>query len=482
MNLSIKNVRKMLDSGEISCVELTKKVIDNAKKTNEKFGAFNLICEELALTAAKNADEKIAKHEAGPLTGVPFSAKDNICVKGIKTTCSSKLLENFVPPYTATVIEKLEKSGAVMVGKCSMDEFAMGSTGQNSPKNFPKPKNPYDLSHVSGGSSGGSAVSVAANLCSFSLGSDTGGSVRQPASFCGVSGIKPTYGAVSRYGLIAYASSLDQIGVISNSAADSAAVLNIISGQDKNDQTSQEAGSRDYAAKIGMPISGLKVAIPKEFFSEGIDDEVKTSVLEAAKIYEKNGAKLVDSSLPSFKYGVSAYYVLACSEASSNLARFDGVRFGLHPSGAKSYEKIVQKSRSEGFGAEVKRRILLGNYALSSGYYDAYYVKALAIRQQIMREYAKIFEAADVVLVPTAPTTAYKCDENLSDAKKMYAADICTVTANIAGIPAISTTCGYGPTGLPIGMSIFAPKFADDVAIAAADFFEQNFERREPQI
>jgi aspartyl-tRNA(Asn)/glutamyl-tRNA(Gln) amidotransferase subunit A len=354
----------------------------------------------------------------------------------------------------------------------------MGSTSQTS--YFAKPKNPHDLTRVPGGSSGGGAASVAAGLCAFALGTDTGGSVRQPAAFCGITGLKPTYGAISRFGIVAYGSSLDQIGVLAECAEDCGLVMNKIVGADHNDMTAKDSGISDFTAQIGRPMSGLRVGLPKEFFGDEIDDDVKEKVMSAAKLAEQNGAVLVDVSLPSFKYGVSAYYLIACSEASSNLARFDGIRYGCHAEFAGGYDNLVKISRSRGFGPEVKRRILIGNYALSSGYYDAYYKKAQIARRKIRREYAEIFESADVILTPTSPTVAYKIGADLSDPTKMYAADVCTVTVNIAGLPAISTTCGQSADGLPIGVSVVGPKFSDDLIIGVASFFERHIERPRP--
>jgi len=344
---------------------------------------------------------------------------------------------------------------------------------------FNKPKNPFDLERVPGGSSGGSAAAVSADLCCVALGSDTGGSIRQPASFCGVTGIKPTYGTVSRFGLVAFGSSLDQIGPIAETAEDCALVLNAISGQDKHDQTSRNV-KIDFTSLVGKDIKGAKIGLPKEFFAEGIDDEVKKAVLKAAEFYKEQGAELIEVSMPTLKFAVSAYYLLACAEASSNLSRYDGVKYGYRTNGAESYDELVRKSRSEGFGEEVKRRILLGTYALSSGYYDAYYKKALAVRQQFKREHDEIFAKCDVMLTPTAPTVAYRTNENIDDPVKMYAADICTVTANIAGIPAISTTCGYNKDGMPIGFSLSAKQYDDAKLIQFADLFEKQFERKTP--
>lgn len=468
--MKISELRKKLDEKQVSAVELTreylKKIEDNAA-----LGAFNTVCAERALEDAERADKKIAEGDAAPLTGIPLAIKDNICTRGVRTTCSSKILENYVPPYNATVIEKLNAEGAVMLGKTSMDEFAMGGSSQTSA--IEKPKNPFDTECVPGGSSGGSAAAVAAELCAAALGSDTGGSIRQPAAFCGITGMKPTYGTVSRYGLAAFGSSLDQIGPLANSAEDCGIILNAISGADVHDQTARKR-SIDFNSLIGKDIRGTKIGIPKEFFGEGIDAEVKDSVMKAAEFYKNQGAELIDVSMPSLRFAVSAYYLLACAEASSNLSRYDGVKYGYRTENPESYDELIRKSRSEGFGREVKRRILLGTYALSSGYYDAYYKKAMAVRQQIKREYDAIFDKCDVMLTPTTPTVAYKCNENIDDPVKMYLADICTVTANIGGIPSISVPCGVNGGGMPIGFSISANRFDDARVIQLADCFERQ--------
>lgn len=389
------------------------------------------------------------------------------------------MLENFVPPYDANVIEKLKAENYVLLGKTSMDEFAMGGSTQTSA--FAKTRNPFDLSRVPGGSSGGSAAVVSAGLAPAALGSDTGGSIRQPASFCGVTGLKPTYGRVSRYGLVAFASSLDQIGPIANSAVDCGTILNVICGKDSRDATSANKPAEDFNAKVGNDIKGMKIALPKEFFADSTDDEVKNAVLAAAKKYEEMGATLVDCSMKSLKYAVSAYYLVASAEAASNLSRFDGIKYGLRGEG-RTFDEMIRDSRTRGFGDEVKRRILLGNYALSSGYYDAYYLKALALKQQIIKEYNEIFENADVILTPTAPTVAYKIGEQETDPVKMYLADICTVTVNIASLPAISVPCGYNADGMPIGMSLVGRKWDEATLIQTADAFEKTFERRYSEV
>lgn len=467
---TITNLRKQLDKKELSSVELTREYLDKIEKFTE-LGAYNTVCTDAALAAAKLADEKIINGNATALTGIPLAIKDNICTKGIKTTCSSRMLGDYKPPYNATVMDKLQDEGIVVLGKTAMDEFAMGGSSQTSA--FAKPKNPFNPECVPGGSSGGSATAVAAGLCVAALGSDTGGSIRQPAAFCGITGIKPTYGTVSRFGLVAFGSSLDQIGPMANSAEDCGIILNSIAGQDCHDQTSR-AHNIDFTSLIGKSIDGMKIGIPKEFFGKGIDDEIKTAVMNAAKFYEQNGAQLIEVSMPSLKYAVSAYYLLACAEASSNLSRYDGVKYGYRTDSPENYDELIKKSRSEGFGTEVKRRILLGTYALSSGYYDAYYKKALAVRQQCRAEHDEIFKKCDLMLTPTTPTVAYKCGENIDDPVKMYMADICTVTANIAGIPAISVPCGLDNSGMPIGFSLSAKRFDDAKLIQFADLFEKE--------
>lgn len=472
---TISNLRKMLDNKEISSVELTKGYLEKINAENNKYGAYITVCEEEALAAAAAADEKIAAGEILPLTGIPMAIKDNICTKGVKTTCGSKMLENYIPPYNATVMEKLNAQGVVTLGKTSMDEFAMG--GSSLTCYFIKPKNPFDTERVSGGSSGGSAVAVSAELAPVALGSDTGGSIRQPAAFCGITGMKPTYGSVSRFGLVAFGSSLDQIGPFASCAVDCGIILNAISGIDRNDHTSRNQ-KIDFNELVGKDIKGMKIGLPKEFFGDGIDEEVKSAVLAAADFYKANGAELIEVSMPTLKYAVSAYYLLACAEASSNLSRFDGVKYGYRTKDAQSYDELIKKSRSEGFGDEVKRRILLGTYALSSGYYDAYYKKAMAVRQQFRREQAEIFEKCDVMLTPTAPTVAYRSNENIDAPVKMYLADICTVTANIVGIPSISVPCGYDKDNMPIGFSISTNRFEDAKAIQFAHLFEEQFERK----
>ena len=471
--MKLRDMRKALDSKDISAKELAKSYLDRIKEYDGEIKSYITVTEELAYEQAEKAQEIIDKGEAKALTGIPVAIKDNICTQGVRTTCASRILENFIPPYDATVMEKLNSQNIVMLGKTSMDEFAMGGSTQTSA--FAKTVNPYNKSCVPGGSSGGSAAAVSARLAPVALGTDTGGSIRQPASFCGITGIKPTYSRVSRFGLVAFASSLDQIGTMALNAEDCGILLNAICGFDMHDGTSSREAVPDFTAKIGESMKGVKIALPKEYFAEGIDDEVRKCVLAAAEQYRAMGAELIECSMPSLKYAVSCYYLLACAEAASNLSRYDGIKYGHRTERpCDSYEELIVRSRSEGFGDEVKRRILLGNYCLSSGYYDAYYRKALALRQLVRKEYNDIFEKCDMILTPTAPTVAYS-PEKTADPVSMYQADICTVTVNIAGLPAISTTCGYDKNGMPIGMSLIGKKFAEQDIIKAASAFEQGF-------
>lgn len=476
--MAIKELHKQLSAKEIGAVELTKRYLDRIEKYDKGINSYITVSAEKAIKDAELAQNRIFSGDSGLLTGIPLSIKDNICTLGTRTTCASKMLEDFVPVYNATVVEKLKNSGAVMLGKTNMDEFAMGGSSQTS--YFGGVKNPYDLTRVAGGSSGGAAASVAAALCVAALGSDTGGSVRQPAAFCGVTGLKPTYGAVSRYGLIAFASSLDQIGVCGMTAEDCAIILAVICGEDKNDATSSDKAKGNYTELIGMSLKGKKIGIPKEFFGEGVSDEVKTAVMNGAEVYKDAGCELIEVSMPSLKYAVSAYYLISSAEAASNLSRFDGIKYG-HRANGETYDDIIKKTRSEGFGDEVKRRIMLGNYALSSGYYDAYYNNANRIRTKIIEEYASIFEKCDVILTPTAPTGAYKIGQQEKDPVRMYLSDICTVTVNIAGLPAISTPCGYDKDGMPIGMSIVGKAFDEANIIAFCDVYEKTFCRKMPK-
>ena len=474
--MRLSEMRKKLDSGEIGAVELAKEYIDRIERIDGGINSYITVCREEALRGAETAQKLIDAGESKPMTGIPLSVKDNICTKDVKTTCASKMLEDFVPVYDAYAVERLKNEGFVMLGKTNMDEFAMGGSSQTS--YFGGPKNPYNTECVTGGSSGGAAASVAAGLCAAALGSDTGGSVRQPSAFCGVTGLKPTYGTVSRWGLIAFASSLDQIGVIGTSAEDTGYVLDSIYGKDANDATSSALSKGGYTSLVGSDISGLKIGVPKEFFN-GCSDEVKEAVMKAADYYRSIGCEVKESSLPSLEYAVSAYYLISSAEAASNLSRFDGIKYGYRSGLGEDYNALIKNSRREGFGREVKRRIMLGNYALCSGYYDAYYNNARRIRTKIRQEYSDIFKECDVILTPTAPTPAYRIGEQENDPVKMYLADICTVTVNIAGLPAISATCGYSAEGMPIGMSLTGRAFDEKTIIAVCDRFERDHERRE---
>ncbi len=468
----ISPLSQMLKNGEISSVELTKKYIDAIEKENPKYNAYVSTTFEKALDSAKAADEMIAKGEASLLTGIPMALKDNICSDGDLTTCCSKILEGFRPYYDATVWSKLKTQGAVMLGKTNMDEFAMGSTSETSC--YGAPLNPRNVNHVTGGSSGGSAAAVCANIAPYALGSDTGGSVRQPASFCGVVGLKPTYGAVSRYGLIAYGSSLDQIGVLAQSVKDTAIVFDTISGVDANDQTSVDFDFGSIAESLeNTDIKGLKIGVAKEYF-DGINDELKDAIFGAIKLFEENGAEIIDISLPVLKQALPVYYIIACAEASSNLGRYDGIRYGYRTENFSDVEEMILKTRTEGFGDEVKRRIMLGTYVLSSGYYDAYYKKACLLRQNLIADFDEIFNTCDILIAPTAPNTAFPLDFKSASPVDMYLSDIATVPINITGVPAISVPVKNDSQGLPIGMQIIGKKFDEKTIMKAAYFYEKN--------
>lgn len=462
-----------LEKGEYSSVELTKAYLEQIEKTDGTIGAYITVTAEKALESAKAFDEgKCASKGVSPLAGVPCGIKDNMCTKGVKTTCASKMLGDYVPPYNAYAVEKLEAAGAVVLGKLNMDEFAMGSTTENSAVKLTR--NPRDTERVPGGSSGGSAAAVAANQAAYTLGSDTGGSIRQPASFCGVVGMKPTYGTVSRYGLIAFASSLDQIGPLTNTVLDNALVLNAIAGYDRKDATSINRSYGDFTADIKAGVKGLKIGIPAQFFGEGIAADVKTAVLAAAETYKAMGAELVSVSMPSIDHALSAYYVISSAEASSNLARFDGVRYGYRCDDFNTMDELYRKSRSEGFGAEVKRRIMLGTFALSSGYYDAYYKKALQVRSLVKSDFNDAFTKCDFILSPVAPTVAYKIGEKSGDSLQMYMGDAYSVPVNIAGVPSLSIPCGKGEGGMPVGMQLTGPAFSEALLYRAGYTFENQ--------
>ena len=458
MNLSEQSLA--LREKKISSAELTKAYIASIEKNEPHVGAYISTDARRALDMAIAVDKRRVKgEELGALAGIPMGVKDNICTKGVATTCASKMLADYVPPYNAHVVENLEKEGFVMLGKLNMDEFAMGSTTENSAMKITH--NPVDLTRVPGGSSGGSAAAVAANEAAYTLGSDTGGSIRQPAAFCGVVGMKPTYGTVSRYGLVAFASSLDQIGPLTKTVRDNALVLNAIAGHDKRDATSVDRVLGDFTSEIGKGVAGLTIGIPKEFFGEGISPDVKEAVLKAATRYEKMGAKLLEVSMPAIDHALAAYYVISSAEASSNLARFDGVRYGYRTEEFSDIAELYKKSRSEGFGAEVKRRIMLGTFALSSGYYDAYYKKALQVRALVRADYDRVLEKCDVILSPVAPTVAYKLGEKSQNPLEMYMGDAYSVPVNVAGIPALALPCGTGEGNMPVGLQLMGKPFSE---------------------
>ena len=476
--LTVHELQEKLESKEITRSEIIKAYTERIEEKEKEVDAFVTLTLEEAKKQVEEIEEKIAKgEEVGNFAGIPIGIKDNICTKGIKTTCGSKMLENFVSPYNATVVEKLDKENIISLGKLNMDEFAMGSSTEHS--YFKKTKNPWNLNKVPGGSSGGSAAAVAANMVPWALGSDTGGSIRQPASLCGVVGLKPTYGLVSRYGLVAYASSLDQIGPITKDVKDAAMLLNLIVGQDEHDSTSEPIEKKDYVKTLKNDVKGLKIGVPKEFFGEGINEEVKISVQNAINKYIELGAEVEEFSLDIAKYSLATYYIIADAEASSNLGRFDGIRYGHRSKDASSLRDIFVNSRTEGFGKEVKRRILLGTYVLSSGYYDAYYKKAQQVRTLVKNEFNKAFEKYDVILTPTSPTVAFNIGEKSNNPMEMYLADICTVSINIAGLPGISIPCGVDSKGMPIGMQLIGNKFEEEKILNAAYTFEQAIKFRE---
>lgn len=473
MREMISELSAKLHSGEMSSVELTKEYIKAIEESNSKINAYVHTTFEYALEGAEIADKLLKQGNASALCGIPMALKDNICTDGLLTTCCSKILDGFKPYYDAAVWEKLKAQGAVLLGKANMDEFAMGSTSESSC--YGAPLNPRNIEHVTGGSSGGSAAAVCANMAAYALGSDTGGSVRQPASFCGIVGLKPTYGAVSRYGLIAYGSSLDQIGPLTYSVKDAAVVFDAIKGVDRRDQTSKAFDYDNILECLNQDIKGKKIGIAEEFF-EGIDPDMKTQIYEGIKLFEKNGAEIVNIKLPALKLALPVYYIIACAEASSNLGRYDGIRYGYRADSYDSIDDMIFKTRSVGFGDEVKRRIMLGTYVLSSGYYDAYYKKAIVIREEINREFNDIFEKCDVLIAPTAPHTAFPLNFKGASPIEMYLSDICTVPINIAGIPSISIPCGRDAKGLPIGMQIIGKKFDEATILNMAYFHEQNSE------
>ncbi len=473
LNMTAVSLGEKIKAKEISVREATQASLDQIEKTEGKINAFVSYNAEGALAQAEEVQKKIDAGElSGPLAGVPVAIKDNMCIAGVETTCSSKILENFKPTFTATAVQNLIDAGAVILGKTNMDEFAMGSTTETS--YFGETKNPWNTDHVPGGSSGGSCAAVAAEESPYALGSDTGGSIRQPSSYCGVTGIKPTYGTVSRYGLIAYGSSLDQIGPIAKDVRDCATVLETIASYDQKDSTSIARDSYDFTAALTGDVKGLKVGLPKDYFGDGLDPEVKASIFEAAEILKNMGAEVEEFDLGLVEYAIPAYYVIACAEASSNLERFDGVKYGYRTAEYEGLHNMYKKSRSEGFGAEVKRRIMLGSFVLSSGYYDAYYLKALRTKALIKQEFDKAFAKYDLILAPAAPTTAPKLGESLSDPIQMYLSDIYTVSINLAGLPGLTVPCGVDSKGLPIGVQFIGDTFKENNILRAGYAFEQN--------
>ena len=483
LDLKIKSLRNLLDKGEISAFELTNESIDKIKNLNPKLNSFITIAEESALKSAKEADKDIAQKVQGKkLLGIPVAIKDNIITNGIKTTCGSKILSNFIPPYDSTAVEKLKENGAIILGKTNMDEFAMGSSTEHS--FFGPARNPWNTRMVPGGSSGGSAISVASREVVAALGSDTGGSVRQPASFCGVVGLKPTYGRVSRYGLVAFASSLDQIGIFTNNVSDCAAISEVIFGYDEKDSTSSCNEVKAFSLELGSEPKKFTLGYAKEHLGEGIDPEVKEAFQKALKDFEKEGFKIEEISLPNSGYAVATYYIVANAEASANLARYDGVRYGYRASGCKTIEEMYRKTRSEGFGQEVKRRIMLGTFVLSSGYYDAYYAKAQKARTLIKTDFDKAFSKVDAILSPTSPTPAFEIGSKVDDPLQMYLCDIYTTSINLAGLPAISIPCGFSKDNLPIGLQIIGKPFDEETLFKLANCYEEkmNWTERQPAI
>lgn len=472
LDLTAVELAKEIKAGKTTAVEAMEAVIEQIEKTEGEYNCYITFNKEKAMAAAKKAQEKIeAGTLNGPLAGVPVAIKDNLCTKGVKTTCASKILENFVPEYSAEAVIKLEEAGAVMIGKTNMDEFAMGSTTETSA--FGVTKNPRNSEHVPGGSSGGSAAAVAAGECFFALGSDTGGSIRQPASYCGVVGMKPTYGTVSRYGLVAYGSSLDQIGPLCKDVTDCATIMEVIASHDKKDSTSIKREDTDFTSALVDDIKGMRIGIPKDYFGEGLDTEVKASIFKAVDVLKAKGAIVEEFDLSLVEYAIPTYYTIAAAEASSNLERFDGVKYGYRAKDYEGLHNMYKKTRSEGFGPEVKRRIMLGSFVLSSGYYDAYYLKALRVKALIKKAFDEAFAKYDVIIGPAAPTTAPKLGSSLSDPIKMYLSDIYTISLNLAGLPGMTITCGTDFKGLPIGMQLIGDCFKEKKLIQTAYTYEQ---------
>ncbi len=469
--LTITAAAGMLDAGEITSVQLTEAFLQRIAATDEAVGAFLTVCGERALAEAAAADARRASGERGPLLGIPLGLKDVLLTEGVATTAASRILEGFIAPYDATVCRRLRQAGAIMLGKLNCDEFAMGSSTENSA--YRLTRNPWNLDRAPGGSSGGSAAAVAASQCLGTLGTDTGGSIRQPASFCGVVGLKPTYGRVSRYGLIAFASSLDQIGPMAHTVADCAALLHGIAGHDERDSTSVPTPVPDYVAALGQSIAGIRIGVPQEYFIGGMQAEVDTAVREAIGVLRGEGATEVGVTLPHTEHGMATYYMIATAEASSNLARYDGVRYGLRTRDASNLLDMYKQTRDAGFGPEVKRRIMLGTYALSAGYYDAYYVRAQKVRTLIRRDFERAFAESDVLVTPIAPTTAFRLGEKIDDPVQMYLNDVFTIAVNLAGLPAISVPCGFDEAGLPIGLQIIGKPFAEEEVLRVAHAYER---------
>ncbi len=476
--LTVHELKEKLAKKEITIYDITKSYVDRINQKEKEVKAFTNTYLDEALEKANILEEKVENgEERTPYMGIPIGIKDNICTKDKKTTCSSKMLENFVSPYDATVMQKINHENMITLGKLNMDEFAMGASTEYSA--FKKTSNPWNLNKVPGGSSGGSAAAVAANMVPWALGSDTGGSIRQPASFCGVVGLKPTYGLVSRYGLVAFASSLDQIGPITKDVEDSALLLNIISGHDPKDTTSAPIEKKDYTKALVNDVKGLRIGIPREYFGQGINEEVKKALENAMETYRKLGATVEECSIDVAEYALATYYIIACAEASSNLGRFDGIRYGYRTKNFDNLKDLYRNSRSEGFGKEVKRRIILGTYVLSSGYYEAYYKKAQKVRTLVKKQFDEAFAKYDVLLTPTSPTVAFDIGTRSNNPLEMYLADICTVSVNIAGLPGISIPCGVDTEGMPIGMQLIGNSFAEETILRAAYTFEQNTKFRE---
>jgi len=481
--LTAHELLKKMKKKEISSEEIVRSIYNRISQVEDKLHSFVTLTEEEALLQARNIDKNMRKIEfRGLLAGIPIAIKDNMCIKNVRTTCSSRILENFISPYEATVIKRLRDEGAVFIGKTNMDEFAMGSSTENS--YFGITRNPWNLNYIPGGSSGGSATAVGSDETILAIGSDTGGSIRQPAACCGVVGLKPTYGRVSRYGLVAFASSLDQIGPFGKDVEDVALLLNVISGYDENDSTSVNLDVPDFTKSLIENVKGVKIGIPKEYFVAGLDGEVERAVKETIELLKSLGAKILEISLPHTEHGVAVYYLIAPSEASANLARYDGVRYGYRSPETEDLLDEYEKTRGEGFGAEVKRRIMLGTYALSSGYYDAYYLKAQKVRTLIKKDFDEAFQKVDAIVTPTAPTTAFKVGEKVDDPLQMYLSDIFTISANLAGIPGISLPCGFSKKGLPIGLQLLAKPFDEEVLLRIAYTYEKNTEwhKRKPKL